>query len=60
MPHVGVVVLVTVAVVVVDVHDDVLQQGPGIQVFDEVEEHGCRSRHGLSRGLWGKQAHSGS
>ena len=51
VPHVGVVVLVTVAVVVVDVHDDVLQQGPGIQVFDEVEEHGCRSRHGLSRGL---------
>jgi len=45
--HVVVVFLAVVvaAVVVVDVHDDVLQQRTAVQMLDDVHEHVADSRH---------------
>ena len=42
MPCISVLVVVVLgrAVVVVDVHDDVLKQGTGAKLFDEVDQHG--------------------
>ena len=49
VPRVGVVLVgLAVVVVVVDVHDDVLQQGPSVQVLDQVQEQRAGARHGLA------------
>ena len=54
MPSVSVVVAVIAGlavVVVVDVHDDVLEQRAGVQVLDEVQEERAGTRH-WDRGVW--------
>ena len=55
MPDFSVVVFITAGrpavVVVVDVHDDVLQQRAGVHVLDQVQEQRGRTRP-RCRGIW--------